>query len=160
MGRRYVARKTGTAASVDDRTVEENERFKLKPSIESGGAGWIVETAETEVTITDTDEWNLVMTATPSEIVEGETESITVEIKATPEEGEGDGCLTADPFTFAIEIGGEALAGEDYTMEGAPEAGPRPSTYAGGPTSSGRCRSRHCSTAKTTTATPSRSHRW
>ena len=123
VGRRYVARKTGSAGSLDDRTVERKERFKLKPSIESGGAGWIVETAETEVAIADTDEWNLVMTATPSEIVEGETESIIVEIEATPEEGAG--CLTADMFTFAIEIGGEALAGEDYTMEGAPEAGGR-----------------------------------
>ena len=113
---RYVAHKTGTVAITDDVLVENEERFALHASIESGGAGWTVETATAGGTIADNDLWSVAVTAEPSEIVEGETREVTLTATRLPEQGAGCG-------PWAVDVG-LAVAGtvseDDYTVTPAP----------------------------------------
>ena len=111
--------KSGTVAVTEDVVVEIDESFALELAIVTSGVPFAAETARLEVSIPNTDSWGVTVTASPAEIVEGETRAVTLTARVTPGEP-GEGCVAAFPITLGLAVGGEAGSPEDYTLDAAP----------------------------------------
>ena len=119
---RWVARKTGTVAIVDDVTVEGEERFALAMAVGGGGDGWVTGTDEIEIAIEDDDEWTITVSAEPPSMVEGETREVELTARITRGDGSApptDGCIAPFAVRVGLGVGGTATGeGTDYTLEG------------------------------------------
>ena len=116
---RWVAEKSGTVDVTDDVEVEAEERFALEAAIVTSGVPFVAGTGQLEVSIPNTDSWGVEVTASPSEITEGETRAVTLSATVTPGEP-GEGCVASFPITLGLIVGGEADDPGDYTLDAAP----------------------------------------
>ena len=117
VGTRWVARKTGTIAIVDDVEAELAESFALSAEIVGTESFYVAGTVRADVEIAASDSWSLAVTAEPDRVVEGTPHDVVVNARMVPE---SEDCVARFAVSVQLELGGTATDPTDYGIETPP----------------------------------------
>ena len=117
VGTRWVARKTGTIAIVDDVEAEAAESFALSAEIIGTASFYVAGTVQADVEIAASDSWSLAFAAEPDRVVEGTPQDVLVSARIVPESTD---CVARFPVSVRLAVGGTATGPADYGIETPP----------------------------------------
>ena len=113
-GTRWVARKTGSIAIVDDVEAETAESFSLSAGIVGTQSFYVAGSVRAEAGIAASDDWSLAFTVDPERLVEGAPREVTVSARLVPDT---EDCVARFPIFLDLAVGGTATAPADYAIE-------------------------------------------